>query len=559
MKSRIINIVKVLITIIVLTGCNKDILVEKPPHLITSGTLYTNLAGFETGLNGIYALVRQIREGVGQESGHSLRGAMFMHGTDNSVTNHQNVGFCMTAQLWKGNNNAADQELKAVFEWLYRIVNAANTVIDHAEMQDVNWFGGGASELNNKMRVISEARAIRAWAYRHLTYGWGDVPLSLNESLGSNIKTDWERTPVDVVRKQIISDLRFAEQNIPDDPSMRGRITKGAIQHYLAEMYLVEKKPDSTLYWANQAINNPKYKLVTQRFGINAKNPGSPFMDMFYDGNSNREEGNSEALWVFQFADATIGGGQALMRRYHISRYWNIRVGDVVPFQTTVDRGGLGYGRLAFTKWALELYEPNDDRGSEHAIRKFFILKDAQRNSPASADRLPAGYHYGDTLWLNWKEDITYEKRGRFDWPFSRKFDNGTDINNPSASFTSNDQVFLRLAETYLLKAEAQMLLGSIGDAAETINIIRRRSNASEISASDINLDFILDERSRELFLEEDRRHTLLRTGKWLERTRLHNNNGGQNIAERDKLYPIPQSVIDANLKQPMPQNPGYN
>jgi hypothetical protein len=74
-----------------------------------------------------------------------------------------------------------------------------------------------------------------------------------------------------------------------------------------------------------------------------------------------------------------------------------------------------------------------------------------------------------------------------------------------------------------------------------------------------MSLDFILDERSRELFLEEDRRITLLRTSKWLERTRLHNNNGGANIAERDTLYPIPQPVIDANLTKKMPQNPGYN
>ena len=87
---------------------------------------------------------------------------------------------------------------------------------------------------------------------------------------------------------------------------------------------------------------------------------------------------------------------------------------------------------------------------------------------------------------------------------------------------------------------------------------MRRRSNASEINAEDVNLDFILDERSRELVTEEHRRHTLLRTGKWLERTRAHNRNGGQLIVERDTLFPIPQAVIDANLTQEMPQNPGY-
>ena len=110
-----------------------------------------------------------------------------------------------------------------------------------------------------------------------------------------------------------------------------------------------------------------------------------------------------------------------------------------------------------------------------------------------------------------------------------------------------------------MLKAEAQLKLNDPEGAAETINIIRRRSKASEISAGDVTIDFILDERSRELFNEEYRRYTLLRTGKWYERTKAHNTFGGEKISLRDTIFPIPQSVIDANLSSPMPQNPGYN
>ena len=61
------------------------------------------------------------------------------------------------------------------------------------------------------------------------------------------------------------------------------------------------------------------------------------------------------------------------------------------------------------------------------------------------------------------------------------------------------------------------------------------------------------------MILEEDRRFTLLRTNKWLERTRLYNKFGGELIAERDTLFPIPQDVIDANLTSTMSQNPGWN
>src|SRR5690606_37146409 len=146
---------------------------------------------------------------------------------------------------------------------------------------EVNWAGAGGTPEDNKNIVIAEAKAIRAWAYRHLTFGWGDVPLNLDEALGSTIRTDWERTPVSQVRRQIISDLIFAEKHVEVEPVLQGKITKGAVQHYLAEIYLVLDKPDSSLFWANRVINTPEYNLIADRYGVNADQPGTPFTDMF--------------------------------------------------------------------------------------------------------------------------------------------------------------------------------------------------------------------------------------------------------------------------------------
>jgi hypothetical protein len=208
----------------------------------------------------------------------------------------------------------------------------------------------------------------------------------------------------------------------------------------------------------------------------------------------------------------------------------------------------------------MDLYEPKDDRGSYHIIRKFFILKNATQNAPWNADRLPAGYAYGDTLWMNWSSDILLSPNFLLyrRWPYSRKFDS-CDPLNPNSVMSNKNAPYLRLAETYLIKAEAELRLNHPDLAAATINVLRKRANATLINPGDVTLDFILDERSRELIFEEHRRYTLLRTGKWLERTRLHNKNGGQNIAGRDTLFPVPQSVIDANLTTPMLQNPGWN
>lgn len=557
MRKKIFLGYSILISFFLLQSCSKELLNEQPPHIISTETLYKNLTGFESGLNGLYALVRNERQGL--DGSTALVCNMFMNGTDNMVTNHTVSGFSQIAESWGAINNASNTFYASVFNWLYQIINAANTIINHAEYKDnIDWKGMAGSPAENKNRVIAEAKAMRAWAYRHLSYCWGDVPLSLNESLGSNIKTDWERTPVAEVRQQIVNDLLYAEQYVGIEPSVTGRITKGAIQHYLSEMYLTLKKPDSALYWADKVINTPQYKLITKRYGAGASKPGVVFMDMFYDGNSNREEGNTEALWVFQFQQETNGDGDnAILRRDHHSRYTNIRVGTVSPLRVTAERGGRGYGRMSLTKWAIDNYEPRDDRGSAYAIRKYFILNDAILNAPEQADILPAGYKFGDTIKLNWSSDITATSRSKVDWPYSRKADWGDPL-NPGISQAYNDEIYLRIGETYLLKAEAELLLGRASAAATTINIIRNRANASAITAADISIDFILDERSRELMLEEQRRYTLLRTGKWLERTKRYNKNGGQLIEARDMLLPIPQTVIDANLTKKMEQNPGY-
>lgn len=548
--------IAICISLFVVYGCSESLLDENPPNIVTSNSLFVDYVGFEIALNGLYAEVRKEKEPL---SGSATVQQMTMNGTDVLVTNHRSSGFATIAQRWQDVNNPSQSFYSDVFTWLYSIVNTANNIISAAETkQDINWSGGPGTDEENKDLILAEARALRAWAYRHLTYGWGDVPLNLEPSEGSSIRSDWTRTPIQEVRAQMIADWTFAEQSIPVEPRLAGTLTKGAIQHYLAEIHLVMNDPASALSYANKVIDNTSYSLIEDRYGVNANRPGVPFMDMFTDGNINRSEGNTEALWVFNFQRNTIGGGgNNNSRRDHHSRYVSIKIGDVSPLNVTIDRGGRGFGRNSLTKWAIENFGSQDDRGSEFAIRKFFILKDAEENAPSPADNLPPGFSYGDTLFLDYENDITADNNGVVNWPWCKKVD-WADPVDVGGSPTFKDFLYLRLGETYLIKAEAQMLLADTDQAAETINKLRRRANAEEISSGDITMDFILDERARELMTEEHRRYTLLRTGKWVERTQLYNKNGGQNVTARDELFPIPQVVIDANLNQEMEQNPGY-
>ena len=104
------------------------------------------------------------------------------------------------------------------------------------------------------------------------------------------------------------------------------------------------------------------------------------------------------------------------------------------------------------------------------------------------------------------------------------------------------------------------MKLDNIPQVTSDINELRTRAHALTVSDSDISLSLILEERARELMAEEQRRYTLLRTMPGPEVIDWISSRNGrdQNIALRDTLFPIPQSVIDANVSLVMEQNPGF-
>lgn len=116
----------------------------------------------------------------------------------------------------------------------------------------------------------------------------------------------------------------------------------------------------------------------------------------------------------------------------------------------------------------------------------------------------------------------------------------------------------MRVAETYLLRAEAYLRKGDQQKAADDINVVRNRAAAKPVTAARVDIDYILDERARELIIEEPRRLTLSRMGKLVERVKKYNPRSAAGIQPFHELYPIPQKIIDANSGAKMEQNPGY-
>ncbi len=147
------------------------------------------------------------------------------------------------------------------------------------------------------------------------------------------------------------------------------------------------------------------------------------------------------------------------------------------------------------------------------------------------------------------------------------KFKNITSQGNPGKDLTFPDTDFplFRLADAYLMYAEA-VLRGGGGDISQAvhyINALRERAygdNSADITEGDLTLDFILDERARELYWEGYRRTDLVRFGKFSNTDYVWAWKGGvkEGIATDSKydIYPIPASDIAANPK--LKQNPGY-
>jgi hypothetical protein len=546
-----------LCVILLALSCSKDRLKEETPSLLTADLLFQTKDGFEYALNGLHDEVRRYRSGEPSGSSYNsvnnIMNVQAVSGVDNAYGNWRDP-LMDVFNLYGTFNNPSASHHRIVFTWLYETINAANTIVNRSATTSINWTEA------DKNRIVAEARCIRAWCYRHLTNLWGDVPLTLEESSGTNIKTDWQRTPVAEVRKAMEEDLIFAAENLPNVSTGDIRLIKGVAQHYLAELYLATGQYDKAKAEATKVTSNLSYRLVTSRYG-NQSTPGTPFSDLFIEGKSKRSQGNTEALWVIQNEQLVVGGeANNIMRRSWVNRYYSWVVGGKNPVQISAENGGRGIGRLSPTRFALNLYAPNDERGSAFIFRYYYILRDSIL--PSGTNVFPTGinprtakpYRLGDTLFLN---STSNETLSNPNWPSTRKWDYTSNVDvllDPQY----NDQVLLRTAETYLVLAEANFRLGDLQGAADAINVLRARAKATAVTSAQITIDFILDERSRELFSEEDRRYALVRTNKLVERVRLYNKISANTIQLRDTLLPIPQAVIDANLTSKMRQNNGY-
>ncbi|WP_205512914.1 RagB/SusD family nutrient uptake outer membrane protein [Longitalea arenae] len=538
MKKHIITILCVYLVLQGLYSCNKKFLDEKLYSNYAPETL-TDSLGFEAAAIGLYYQMGLFF------SKSDLQGwpSVWQAGTDIAFvppTQKQGieVPYYDYSQLI-----STDAAASFTWSWAYQMINNANNIIANAENPAIT----SLSEAG-KNAVNGEARFFRAYAYHTLATLFGRVPV-ITEPL-SRPKTDFVRASLDSVNALIVEDLSFAAAWLPTIDMVKsnskgklyGRANKAMAQQLLAEVYLRMGKNDLAEVQCQAIINSNKFSLTRSRYGIRTSQPGDPFSDMFVYGNQRYGQGNKEAIWVLELENtSTVVGGYSGAPQQR--RNWGAAYYQITDMTIADSLGGRGIGRLRLTDWVVYgLYGPGDMRNSENNIRHRFYYNTPGK--PNYGQQVP--YVGADTVF---KIAPHTTKWYQFD------------PNDVFGFAMVKDFILMRLGETYLLLAEAQFKQGKLNEAAASLNEIRTRANASPITAAQVNMDFILDERVRELLAEENRRMTLMRTGTLVERTKKYNTqniNPVLGIASKHLLLPIPQAERDLNKDAVLEQNDGY-
>ncbi|MEZ0538972.1 RagB/SusD family nutrient uptake outer membrane protein [Fibrella arboris] len=541
----------------------KDILDEKVVSAI--GNDYINTPkGFEDASKAAYSSLRNF---YGSERGLT----MTEYGTDIYTTGAD--GSYKGFHFYDTQMNSFVDILQQVWEELYKGINTCNAVIGRAPAATV-------TDAVKKLRV-AEMKFLRAHYYFILVQQWGGVDLRLTETLGPTKVT--KRASEADIYKTIIADLEAA---IPDlESKIRssdyGRATKGAAEHLLARVYLTKatssaKATDDyakAATYAQSVIANYGFKLLPDFASVFAQGAGEINDEVIF-----AVQYTSDPLTNINSANTNNGDGNKL----HL--YFGMQY-DVQPGMKRDIANDRPFKRLRPTTYLLETVFK--DRVNDSRYKKTFkdtwLSNNPGTNLNTSFDvsKSKITLKAGDTAIYIPGVEWTLAQRAAKPYqvlvpsaysaalfPTLQKF---LDPLRPDLTYEqgSRDYLAFRLAETYLILAEAQFKQGKTAEAVAAINAVRRRAanagkeSAMEITAAQLDMEMIMQERAREMAGEQTRWMDLKRWGTLVERVKLYNPDGAANVKDIHNLRPIPQTQIDRTEKAAdgssgFAQNPGF-
>lgn len=558
-----------------LSSCS-DFLDQDNKSNVPSKDFYQTSAGFASLTNSAYSTLREL---------YNAQPQLFVAGTD-LYADGKSQGVVMSQYTF----TADEGIIKNFYVSCYKGIQLANSVISYGDITE---------HTDVRLQYVDEARFIRAWYYFQLVQQFG--PVALNKQMFDYAEMSHERASLADVYNFIIEEFDYlasSESYLPERANSGvARANKRAASFFLAKAYLTRGWLDGTGYEAQEDNiaqstdfeNAAKYALET----INEELPSISIEETFDVEN----EENNEIFWSVQFSSASVED-PVKDGSYQQAQFGAYLGGSEKPRNKAID------GCFAPSLRLQQMYTRGDARLEQTFMLEFHESYFDYYSAPTTS---PIIYYYAPA-WATdediaaWKANdpysikknalvsktvaeggiapsngapATYKDRRSQDYGNAciKKFDDYSDasIANRNSTCSMHDVVVARLGEAYLIAAEAYLKMGKKEDAAQMINKLRQRPGTIRegyaaqmtVSGSDMQIDFLLDERARELTGEYVRWTDLKRTHTLVEYATKYNEDGIKESAMTgpdDKykiLRPIPQAAIDLNQAK-VTQNPGY-
>ncbi|MDO9551400.1 RagB/SusD family nutrient uptake outer membrane protein [Rhodonellum sp.] len=532
------------------TQACEDILEE---NVISNvGNNYLNTAsGLNDGVNAAYS---SIRAWYGTERGNNFS----VFGTD-TYTNGADGSFKFM-NFYTSDFDSQNAHARELWDQFYQGINTCNAVIERAPNVT------GLSETIRKQRV-AEVKFIRAHHYFIMTQLFGGIDLQLSESVIPSNQVS--RATVPQMYAAIIKDL---EEAIPDlEPLSKsanyGRVTRPAAENLLGKVYITKATSEAA---ANDdyAKAEPLFQKVISDYSFRLLNN---FADVHAFGN----ETNDEIIFSAQYTRSPLtNGGGNNSHVFFLMEY------DVQPGMRRDTQNGRPFKRFKPTNYTLNVIfadRVNDSRYQGSFKQVYLSNNPGTFNTNFDKSKPTVNFSLGDTAIYDPGFEMSESERAkkpyqvlvpsRYDerlFPALKKhLDPGrVDLTQFEGG---RHYIGMRLGETYLLLAEAQLKLNKIAEATANVNAVRTRAafpgkEASMlITPAQMTMEMIIEERARELLGEQHRWLDLKRWGILLDRVKLHNPQA-TGIQPFHVLRPIPQNQIDRTEgnASSFPQNPGY-
>ncbi len=419
-------------------------------------------------------------------------------------------------QTWTPNSGAALGDMNGAWNNLFSGVARANLMIDV-----ITQAGGPTAEV-----TLAELRTLRAWYYYNLMDMFGGVPLVTTTKVEATAKVSR-----DSLFRFIESELKAAAGVLPASrpASEAGRVTSGAANAILASLYL-----NAQVYTGNVTASGLTKGTARWQDAINAAdaviNSGQYILEPNWKKNFAPDNHDSrENIFYIANTDAQPGLG---MNFPHRTLHYNQLVTDGGPWN--------GFATIADT---YNTFDPADARRNMFLVGQQYSF---DTNLPVK-DRAGNNLVFSITIG---NETQAAENEG----PRFNKVPPKPGV--PNANSEPNNFPFFRLAEMYLIKAEALNELGQTAAAIGQVNIIRQRqftppSPLSTGMSQAAARDAIFKERLFELAFEGKRRSDMIRAGTYVNARQYKTA-----AAPYKVLFPIPQTQISSNPL--LTQNPGY-